>query len=148
MQKDMYRIPNLKVPRPSDYLFPKPTKKPRKGKKKAKATVRQHIPMDWKAKILERQRKKCAGKECQKLSGRKAPIDIMAHFDHKKPLAMGGSDSLSNLQGLCFTCHGKKTREDRYKISQWKKKQKTKKPTRRKKIKQRNPLDLSQYLGG
>ncbi len=128
-----FGIPRINVPKPSDFLNP-PKKKKRK-KKKTKTTVRQPIPKVWKEKILIKQRKKCAGKECQKLSGRKAPIDIMAHFDHKKPLAMGGSHTLSNIQGLCPTCHATKTREDRYKIAQWKKKQKIKKPKRKKRRK-------------
>lgn len=138
MQINNLGIPKIIVPKPSDFLNP-PKKKRRK--KKIKASVRQHIPKVWKEKILIKQRKKCAGKECQKLSGRKAPIDIMTHFDHKKPLAMGGSHTLSNIQGLCPTCHASKTREDRHKISEWKNKQKKKKPTRRKKRKTTDPWD-------
>jgi len=125
MPKNPYGIPTV------DELMG--TKKQRKRKKKIKTTIRQHIPIEWKTKILNTQRKKCAGKECVKLSGRKAPIDIYSNFDHIKPLAMKGKHQISNIQGLCLTCHAKKTRADRYKISQWKKKQKNKKPTRKKK---------------
>ena len=32
--------------------------------------------------------------------------------DHIQPLALGGSNGLGNLQALCQTCHGTKTRED------------------------------------
>jgi len=130
MSKNEYGIPRYKP-----YNFglslgmQKQTK--RRKRKKTNASIRQHIPRLWKEKILIKQRKKCAGKECVKLSGRKAPIDIMAHFDHIKPVAMDGPHRISNIQGLCPTCHASKTREDRYKISQWKKKG-TKKTAKRK----------------
>lgn len=35
------------------------------------------------------------------------------HADHKVPRARGGTDDLDNLQGLCRSCHSRKTaRED------------------------------------
>lgn len=33
--------------------------------------------------------------------------------DHVLPLSMGGDDSEGNLQGLCASCHSKKTRRER-----------------------------------
>lgn len=31
------------------------------------------------------------------------------HVDHITPLAQGGTDDLANLQGLCPSCHSRKT---------------------------------------
>lgn len=70
-----------------------------------------------KDKILKRQKYKCA----------MCPKDLsktVVHFDHKKPLALGGSDTLRNYQALCPTCHAEKTREDRSKIAKRKRKRK------------------------
>ncbi len=68
-------------------------------------------------KILERQHWKCAmcGKPLK--PGR-------FHIDHKVPLALGGSNSIRNLQALCPDCHHIKTKQDRKKIAQAKKKKK------------------------
>ena len=70
-----------------------------------------------KDKILERQKWKCA--RCGKTlkPGR-------YHIDHKKPLALGGSNSIRNLEALCPDCHHVKTKEDRKKIAKAKKKEK------------------------
>lgn len=35
-------------------------------------------------------------------------------IDHKKPLANGGTNSLSNLQALCKDCHHEKTKTEKY----------------------------------
>jgi RNA-directed DNA polymerase len=35
-----------------------------------------------------------------------------AHFDHKRPIGEGGSDTLRNIQALCALCHDAKTRKD------------------------------------
>ena len=35
-----------------------------------------------------------------------------AHVDHIKPLEEGGTDAEENLQTLCESCHGRKTREE------------------------------------
>jgi hypothetical protein len=35
-------------------------------------------------------------------------------IDHKKPLANGGTNSLSNLQALCKNCHQEKTKTEKY----------------------------------
>ena len=44
------------------------------------------------------------------------------HIDHKKPLALGGSNSIRNLQALCPECHHVKTKYDRKKIAEARKK--------------------------
>ena len=36
--------------------------------------------------------------------------------DHIQPLALGGTNGLSNLQALCVRCHARKTRGQRRKI--------------------------------
>lgn len=78
---------------------------------------REYIPRAIVQKVLERQNFRCA--MCGKpLRG------LHFHIDHKVPLAMGGSNSIRNLQALCPDCHAKKTREDRMKIARAKKKKK------------------------
>jgi 5-methylcytosine-specific restriction endonuclease McrA len=34
------------------------------------------------------------------------------HADHRIPLEDGGSDDDANLQWICGSCHGRKTREE------------------------------------
>ena len=83
------------------------------GKKKK----RSRLTKADKDNILKRQKYKCA----------RCPRDLtrtVVHFDHKKPLALGGSDTLRNYQALCPTCHAEKTREDRSKIAKRKRKRK------------------------
>ena len=36
-------------------------------------------------------------------------VEASTHVDHITPLAQGGTNEMSNLQGLCETCHNKKT---------------------------------------
>jgi len=86
------------------------------GKKKKR---QRRLTKADKDKILKRQKYRCAYKGCKEdLS--KIPV----HFDHKKPLALGGSDTLRNYQALCPTHHAVKTREDRSKIAKGKRKRK------------------------
>jgi len=82
-----------------------------------KNSRRKYISKADEDKILERQKWKCA--RCGKTlkPGR-------YHIDHKKPLALGGSNSIRNLQALCPNCHHVKTKEDRKKIAKAKKKEK------------------------
>ena len=85
-----------------------------------KTQKRKRLTEDEKFKILERQGHRCAW--CGK------PLTYgRVHFDHKKPLALGGSDTLRNIQALCPECHHIKTKEDRRKIAEAKKKQKKRK---------------------
>jgi hypothetical protein len=39
------------------------------------------------------------------------------HFDHRIPLAMGGSDEIENIQALCPNCHATKSQRDSLAIS-------------------------------
>ena len=76
---------------------------------------RKYIPKDYKYKVLDKQKWRCARCKADLRSTR-------WHIDHKKPVALGGKTIPSNLQALCPTCHNKKTAEDRRKISQAKSK--------------------------
>lgn len=89
---------------------------------KPEATERGTLYSKDKDDILERQSGKCAGKNCAKHHGKKLPVNIRSHFDHIKPLALRGKDSPSNIQALCANCHQEKTREDRKRIAEAKKK--------------------------
>lgn len=122
----------VNVPTMNELLYGKPKKK-KTTKKKTTAkktpekiitpTKREHIHTLWKEKIVKKQRGYCACKNCAKEhNGKKKKIDIYSNFDHIRPLALGGKNILSNLQGLCPLCHMAKTREDRLKISQYRKK--------------------------
>ena len=42
---------------------------------------------------------------------------ITPHYDHRIPLAMGGSDTVTNIQALCGTCHTEKSKFDKLEIS-------------------------------
>lgn len=96
-------------------LNPKKNNKP--------SSKRESIPMIWRDKILMRQKNKCAAKDCAKLhNGKKLMVNNRSDFDHIVPLALGGKHKLSNIQALCPGCHRFKNREDRHKISQFKKK--------------------------
>lgn len=78
---------------------------------------RKYIPKGDKIKVLERQNDKCA--KCKK------PINLkIAKFDHKKPIALGGSDTLRNIWALCPECDHIKTTQDRAKIAKKKQKEK------------------------
>ena len=72
-----------------------------------------------KDKILQKQKGLCAGKDCKRIhNSKRVPVNIRSHFDHIKPLALGGKDNISNLQALCANCHQLKTRGDRKAIAQ------------------------------
>ncbi len=90
----------------------KPATKPQKGKRRAKAksSGRSYISRDTKLRVLERQKHKCA-------SCGKALKPGRYHIDHKRAVALGGSDSIRNLQGLCPNCHDRKNKEDARKIA-------------------------------
>ena len=75
--------------------------KKRKRRRVSKADIR---------KLWEKQKGRCA------MCGRRLK-PYAYHVDHKKPIALGGSNSIRNLQLLCPECHMIKTQEDRKKIS-------------------------------
>lgn len=79
---------------------------------------RRKLTQGDKDNILKKQGDKCA--KC----GKKFYARSVIHWDHKKALALGGSDTLRNRQALCPNCHAEKTRQDRTKISKHKKKKK------------------------
>lgn len=63
---------------------------------------------DWKSRrvrILVRDAYRC--RSCSRVAYGRA-----AHVDHVKPLEDGGTDDDANLQVLCQSCHGAKTREE------------------------------------
>jgi 5-methylcytosine-specific restriction endonuclease McrA len=67
-----------------------------------------YLTADWRAKrerILVRDSFTCA--VCHRVIGGKA-----AHVDHILPLDDGGTDDDANLQTLCSSCHGRKTRAE------------------------------------
>lgn len=77
---------------------------------------------DWVHKVLKKQKYKCSGKNCAKMhNGKRMPVGSNRDIDHKRALKLGGKHILSNLQALCPNCHSEKTKEDRRKIAQSKK---------------------------
>ena len=53
--------------------------------------------------VAYRQRYQCAACDCLLPPG--------YQVDHIQPLALGGTNGLSNLQALCVRCHARKTKE-------------------------------------
>ncbi len=87
----------------------KPAIKPQKGKK-AKASGRRYISKETRLRVRERQKHKCVSCGQRFKPGR-------YHIDHKRAVALGGSDSIRNLQALCPNCHDRKNKEDARKIA-------------------------------
>ena len=80
---------------------------PRLKAQPTKETAHYHS-VDWKARrvrILVRDAYTC--RACGRVVFGKA-----AHVDHVRPLEDGGTDDDRNLQTLCESCHGVKTREE------------------------------------
>jgi len=83
----------------------------RKGKSsKATKPKRRRLAKAEKTLILKSQNFKCA--DCKRDISKITP-----HYDHRIPLGMGGSDTITNIQALCGTCHTEKTKKDRLEIS-------------------------------
>lgn len=87
--------------------------------KKTKSPARNTLKGD-EIKILERQDHKCAN------CGKKL-LPHRYHIDHKKPVALNGTNTIQNKQALCPDCHDRKTREDKTKIAKVKQKEKAEK---------------------
>ncbi len=83
--------------------------KVKKGKTSTKAK-RKSLSKAEKTMILDSQRHNCA--DC-KMDISKMP----QHFDHRIPLALHGSNDLTNIQALCPNCHAIKTQRDALAIS-------------------------------
>lgn len=75
---------------------------------------REYIPAHYKSELWRKQKGRCA------MCGKKLDPHHY-HIDHKKPVALGGKTTLSNLQLLCPECHMRKTKKDRLMISKAKK---------------------------
>jgi len=85
-----------------------------RARKKREVPRRNRKPLTAAQKdmILKSQNYMCA--RCNKIDLSKS----VPHFDHIIPLSLGGTDSLNNRQALCGTCHSEKTREDRGRIAE------------------------------
>lgn len=73
-------------------------------------TDRKHLSPFAKASIVRAQEYLCA-ECCCDLQG------VQVEFDHVLPLALGGTNDLSNFQALCRPCHREKTNGDVARIS-------------------------------
>jgi len=83
----------------------------RKGKStKTTAPKRRRLAKAEKTLILKSQNFKCA--DCKNDISKITP-----HYDHRIPLGIGGSDTITNIQALCGSCHTEKTKKDRLEIS-------------------------------
>ena len=107
MIEDAYKIIKIKKMK---------TESPKKAVKKETRTPtkRKSLRKAEKTMILESQQYKCAG--CKEDISK-----LPQHFDHRIPLALGGSNNLTNIQALCPNCHAKKTQRDNLAIARAKK---------------------------
>ena len=62
-------------------------------------------PASCKLRVLDRQGNACT-------CGVRFDAKIKPQFDHVSPLWLGGSNRESNLQALCPSCHGQKTKTE------------------------------------
>ncbi len=98
MIQDAYKIIKIKKVQSEKPETKKKDKKPAKPRRKS-------LRKAEKTMILESQHYQCAG--C------KMDISTMPqHFDHRIPLALGGSNDLTNIQAMCPNCHAKKSQRD------------------------------------
>lgn len=81
-----------------------------KGKTTTKTSSRTRLAQAQKTMILKSQNYECA--KCKRDISKITP-----HYDHRIPLAMGGSNNITNIQALCGTCHTEKTKFDKLEIS-------------------------------
>lgn len=76
-----------------------------KKKTKRKYRKRTGIPRGIRNEVFKRDNYTCV--QCGAKKGDKKPdgSTVSLHIDHKKPLAKGGTDEMSNLQTLCKDCN-------------------------------------------
>lgn len=92
-----------------DMVFGK-TKKTSSGASSRTKPKRKRLSKAEKTMILKSQNFKCA--MCKRDISKITP-----HFDHRIPLAIGGSDTITNIQALCGTCHTEKSKFDKLEIA-------------------------------
>ncbi len=130
----------------------KPTRRRKATKKptKKKTLKRKVFTADFNY-LMDKQKGKCANKNCAKYHGVRQQVTTIKDIDHKFPIKLwelmekkGDHNARSNLQLLCTGCHRRKTAEDRKKIAKYKKEQgiKTKKKTTKTKPKTVTVVDL------
>ena len=76
------------------------------------------VPLRTKKMVAARQNYRC-------ICGVQLPFDH--EIDHIVPVALNGSNAMTNLQALCKKCHAQKTRDQRHAILEAKRKPKVKK---------------------
>ncbi len=82
-----------------------------KERAKERTSMRsRYIPEYVKAEIRKRQNNRCA------MCGGLFSEDVF-EYDHKIPVALGGTSSIDNVQALCANCHRLKTKYDRLLMS-------------------------------
>lgn len=130
----------------------KPTRR-RKTTKKAtkKKEIKRHVFTADFNYMMDKQKGKCANKNCAKYHGVRQRVTTTKDIDHKFPIKLwelmgkkGDPNARSNLQLLCTGCHRRKTAEDRKKIAKYKEEHeiKTKKKTTETKPKTVTVVDL------
>jgi len=79
--------------------------------------------------LMERQKGKCASKNCVKYNGKKQSVHSISNLDHIIPIKLwelmkkkGDVNMRSNIQLLCPNCHARKTAEDRKRIAKYQEK--------------------------
>jgi 5-methylcytosine-specific restriction protein A len=86
----------------------RPWVKARKGSHDSRSHDPYYQTKEWKALRLQLLNSEPLCAECAK-QGRVTPATVA---DHIIPREQGGSDLLSNLQGLCSSCHNKKSAKE------------------------------------
>jgi 5-methylcytosine-specific restriction endonuclease McrA len=81
--------------------------KTERTERKSTEKVCRYISEYIKVEVRKKQNNKCA------ICGNRFFEDLI-NYDHKIPVALGGTSDVSNIQALCPTCHYLKTRHDRY----------------------------------
>ena len=83
---------------------------PKTSSRKSGQPKRKRLAKAQKNMILKSQNFKCAMCGCD-------ISKITPHYDHRIPLAIGGSNNITNIQALCGTCHTEKSKYDKLEIA-------------------------------